>query len=91
MEQPSTSSMAALPLVPVENPCRNWQAGWTVRCERLCCHTHPKYCPCADITCDGCGKSIVRANGATTVSMNGQLPATRYVCLEADIDVNYTG
>ncbi len=80
-----------LPCVPLDppNPCRNWMEKWSTPCERLCCHTHPSECPCADISCDGCGYSIVRPDGATTASMNGLEPMDRYVCLECPVDADY--
>jgi ribosomal protein S27E len=78
-----------LPCVPLEppNPCRNWMGKWSTPCERLCCHTHPSNCPCADISCDGCGYSIVRPDGATTMSMNGLEPLVRFVCLDCPVHI----
>lgn len=78
-----------LPLLPLANPCRNWQGGWAAPCKRLCCHTHPRNCPCADIACDGCSSSIVRPDGATTAAMNGRPPSTRYVCVGCPVDAEY--
>lgn len=80
-----------LPCVPLDppNPCRNWMGTWSSPCERLCCHTHPSNCPCADIGCDGCGYSIVRPEGATTISMNGFEPTVRFVCLDCPANADY--
>ena len=88
---PHPYSWRALPEVPVKNACRNWQYKWQAPCERLCCHTHPQNCPCADIACDACHFSVVRPHGATTVSMNGHEPMKRYVCLECKVDRDYDG
>ena len=87
----SAAWQTLLPSVPLDppNPCRNWMGNWEAPCDRLCCHTHPSNCPCADIGCDGCGYSIVRPDGATTVSMNGLEPGVRFVCLECPADTNY--
>ena len=86
---PASASPSSLPSVPLTNPCRNWMEGWAKACDKLCCHTHPSHCPCADISCDGCGYSIVRPGGATTIGMNGHVPGDRYVCLDCEVNVEY--
>jgi rhodanese-related sulfurtransferase len=86
---PAAVGKATLPRVPVENPCRNWQYKWPVPCDRLCCHTHPSNCPCADIACDACHYSLVRPAGATPANMNGLEPMTRYVCMDCSVDPDY--
>lgn len=79
----------ALPEKPLDNALRNWQCSWEKPCQRLCCHCHPEICPCADICCDGCGKSIVRPDGASTINMRGHEPSTRYVCLDCPVNMEY--
>ena len=66
---------------------RNWMEKWDEPCDKLCCATSPSDCPCGDVCCSSCGHSIVRPQGATTLSMNGHAPGTRFVCLDCEVDV----
>lgn len=74
-------SVDSLPEMP-RAANNNWQTSWSQPCSRLCCHTHPSNCPCADIGCDACMESIVRPKGGGT-------PLDRFVCLGCAVDPTY--